>query len=126
MKRPISPHLSIYKPQITSVFSILHRITGVYMFVFFLLLALVCFIFSQTDASLNYSAVQDNFILRNILIISVIIFIVCLSYHVCTGIRYLFWSCGIGVDIINAKQSATVIIITTIVMSLTSVCMFLN
>ena len=28
--RPISPHLSIYKPQITSILSISHRITGVF------------------------------------------------------------------------------------------------
>ena len=29
--RPLSPHLQIYKPQITSVLSIMHRITGVAM-----------------------------------------------------------------------------------------------
>ena len=29
-KRPISPHLSIYKPQITSILSISHRISGVF------------------------------------------------------------------------------------------------
>ena len=27
--RPLSPHLQVYRPQITSVLSILHRITGV-------------------------------------------------------------------------------------------------
>ncbi|MBL8676954.1 MAG: succinate dehydrogenase, cytochrome b556 subunit, partial [Alphaproteobacteria bacterium] len=32
IKRPLSPHLQIYKPQITSVLSILHRGTGVVLF----------------------------------------------------------------------------------------------
>jgi succinate dehydrogenase / fumarate reductase cytochrome b subunit len=37
--RPLSPHLQIYRPQITSVLSILHRITGFALSVGLLLLA---------------------------------------------------------------------------------------
>ena len=38
--RPLSPHLSVYKPQFTSVLSIFHRITGVAL-LFSLILALI-------------------------------------------------------------------------------------
>lgn len=125
MKKPISPHLSIYKPQITSVFSILHRMTGVYMFVFFILLTLIMFMCSRSNSLLSYSAIRDVAVLNYMLCFGVSSFIFCLSYHVCTGIRYLFWSCGIGVDINSAKLSAIAIAISTVVISLISIAMFL-
>lgn len=125
MKKPISPHLSIYKPQITSVFSILHRMTGVYMFVFFILLALIVFMCSRSNSLLSYSAILDVPVLNYILCFGISAFVICLSYHVCTGIRYLFWSCGIGVDIQSARLSAVAITISTVVMSLISIAMFL-
>ena len=37
-KRPLSPHLQIYKPQLTSVLSISHRITGVILSIFSILI----------------------------------------------------------------------------------------
>jgi succinate dehydrogenase / fumarate reductase cytochrome b subunit len=126
MKRPISPHLSIYKPQITSVLSVLHRFTGVYMFVFFVLLAFTLFICSKPNGLLSYSSIRDMSLLRYILIIGVSLFAICLSYHFYTGIRYLFWSCGIGLDINSAKRSAFAILIATILMSFTSIYMFLT
>ena len=126
MKRPISPHLSIYRPQTTSVFSILHRMTGVYIFVFFVLLSLALFMCSRPDGLLSYSAIRDVSFVYYIMVFGVSFFIICLSYHVCAGIRYLFWSLGIGLNIHSAKLSAVSITILTIVMSSTSIYMFLR
>ena len=125
MTKPISPHLSIYKPQITSVFSILHRITGVYIFIFFVLLALVLFICSNPNSLLSYRAITDIAILHYILVYGVSFFIICLSYHLCTGIRYLCWSLGIGLNIYSAKLSAVAITLLTIIISITSIYIFL-
>ena len=50
-KRPMSPHLQIYKPQITSVMSILHRITGVILSVG--LLVFLLNYLTQTDLVLH-------------------------------------------------------------------------
>lgn len=126
MKRPVSPHLSIYRPQITSVFSILHRVTGVYIFVFLILLSLVLFMCSRPDGLLSYSAIRDVSFLHYIMVFGVSFFIICLSYHVCAGMRYLFWSLGIGINVNSAKLSAIGITILTIVMSSTSIYMFLG
>ena len=126
MKKPISPHLSIYKPQITSVFSILHRITGVYMFIFLFLLSCILFMCSKSSSLMSYSAIQNISLLNYILIIGVSFFIICLAYHVCCGIRYIFWSCGIGIDIDSVKRSVIAIIIATFVISFTSIYMFLT
>ncbi len=126
MKRPLSPHLTVYKPQFTSMFSILHRATGVYMFVFFILVAFTLFVSSMNDNLLEYKTVQEIHPFRYTLIFSIIMFIVCLSYHTCTGIRYLLWSCGIGINLDSAKITAVAITILTIVMSLTSIYMFLS
>lgn len=126
MTRPISPHLSIYKPQITSVFSILHRMTGVYMFVFLVLLALTLFICNRSNSFLNYSMIENISLLYYIVIIGVSVFTLCLSYHVCCGIRYLFWSCGIGVNLHSTKQSAVFITIATLLISCSSIYMFMT
>jgi succinate dehydrogenase / fumarate reductase cytochrome b subunit len=126
MKRPLSPHLSIYKPQVTSVFSILHRVTGVYIFVFFVLVAFTLFVTTVNDNFLTLKTLEETHSVKYTLILSIITFITCLSYHTCTGIRYLFWSCGIGVNISSAKITAGAITILTIIMSLISTYMFLS
>jgi succinate dehydrogenase / fumarate reductase cytochrome b subunit len=119
---PLSPHLSIYKLQITSALSILHRITGVYLFVFITLLSLIL---CMTTSSLVV-AIQHDLLLRGMFIISLSVFIICLSYHLCTGIRYLFLSCGIGLNMQSVRVSSYIIIISTIVISVIDIWFFLS
>lgn len=92
LKRPISPHLSIYKIQMTSVLSITHRVTGVaagvYLFAF------------STYALCPYDIVQvTDFIkglelspLTGIAIKTVLA--LPFSYHTANGIRHLIWDFG--------------------------------
>lgn len=120
--RPLSPHLSIYKPQITSVLSILHRVAGVYMFIFIILLSLVL---CSASSALVYS-IQNNLFLKAILILSLSVFIICLSYHLCAGIRYLFWSFGNGLNMDSARLSAYIIILCTIIISVIDIWFFLS
>jgi len=123
MKKPISPHLSIYKPQITSVFSVLHRFTGVYMFVFLILLAIILFISSKYKM---YNSIREIASIYYILIVGIGCFVFCLSYHICCGIRYLIWSCKIGLNMNSARRSAIVITITSLLMTVISLNMFIG
>ncbi|ABV73076.1 Succinate dehydrogenase cytochrome b-556 subunit [Rickettsia canadensis str. McKiel] len=86
-KRPISPHLSIYKMQISSTLSILHRITGVALFFAVSILAW-WLILSKYDN--NYLYLASCYIIKICLVaVSYAWF-----YHLCNGIRYLFWAIG--------------------------------
>uniref|UniRef100_UPI00300278C0 succinate dehydrogenase subunit 3 n=1 Tax=Delonix regia TaxID=72433 RepID=UPI00300278C0 len=93
MNRPLSPHLSIYKPQLTSTFPISHRISGAFLatlVLFFYLLclkmALICFTYANFH--------QFFFFSSKLLLISVEITAFALSYHLYNGLRHLLTDLG--------------------------------
>ncbi|RYE06578.1 MAG: succinate dehydrogenase, cytochrome b556 subunit [Rickettsiaceae bacterium] len=95
-KRPISPHLSIYRKQISTVLSIFHRITGIMLF-FSLLLLSWGFIIKILA---NFDILAFD-LFGKIMLLKIAIFIVsyCLFYHLSNGIRHLFWDMGFGFSI---------------------------
>ena len=101
--RPLSPHLTIYSSQFTSVFSIWHRITGVILIIIFVLslYALKFYSVSTLNYFLNYVLIS-NLWLQNALFINLIIFFI---YHMLNGIRHILWDLGytLPVKIIQAS-----------------------
>ena len=94
-EKPLSPHITIYKPQITSILSIAHRISGVALF--FGLIALVWWIafLAYGDSDPTQTLVWEFFshpVGRCVLII----WSYSLFFHFFTGIRHLFWDIGAG------------------------------
>lgn len=88
--RPLSPHLPIYKPQLTSTFSIFHRISGAFLatiVLFFYLLCLkmglICFTYE------NFYQFFFYFYSSKLILISVEITALALSYHLYNGVRHL-------------------------------------
>lgn len=86
--RPLSPHLPIYKPQLTSTFPISHRISGAFLatiVLFFYLLCLkiglICLTYDNFYQFLFYSS--------KLILISVEITALALSYHLYNGVRHL-------------------------------------
>lgn len=88
--RPTSPHLTIYRPQISSVLSIFHRITGATLFC---TLSIVTWMFI-----LHVFGIMDLGYMSNIctclLRASAYCIIFTFFYHISTGIRHLIWDCG--------------------------------
>jgi len=105
--RPISPHLQIYKPQLTSVLSITHRGTGV-----FLCLGLVVLTYWLAALAISedtYAAAQG--ILGSIVGRALLfLWTFSLWYHMCNGIRHLFWDAGVGLELEAAYRSGKVVI----------------
>lgn len=92
--RPLSPHLQIYKPQITSAMSIFHRITGVALAVGTLILTYWLFsLASGEDAYIAFQECAQSLIGK----IALIGWSWALFYHLCTGVRHLFWDMGKGI-----------------------------
>ena len=88
---PLSPHLQIYKPQITSLLSISHRISGVALnFVLIILvLGLLCITLGESYFELLVSLI-NSFPIKIILFLSILGF----SYHFLNGIRHIIWDFG--------------------------------
>ena len=112
--RPLSPHLSIYRPLWTMILSITHRITGVGLAVssimitwWFLALAIGEDYFETANAAMT--SVVGGFIL--------IASLWALAFHLCNGIRHLFWDAGKGLDLDTAYRSGLAVMAGSIVLT---------
>ncbi|TDE39628.1 succinate dehydrogenase, cytochrome b556 subunit [Antarcticimicrobium sediminis] len=86
--RPLSPHLSIYRPQLTSITSILTRITGNALL---LAALLIVWWFLAASTSEAYFAVADAVITSWFGDLVMFLSLWALWYHTLAGIRHLIW-----------------------------------
>jgi succinate dehydrogenase / fumarate reductase cytochrome b subunit len=94
--RPLSPHLQVYRWQLTSVMSILHRATGVALSVGAILL--VSWLGAASDGPEPYAGMQ-RFLGSWIGLLLLFGWSVALFYHLCNGIRHLWWDTGNGLEL---------------------------
>lgn len=114
-ERPLSPHLQIYKPQLTSALSILHRLTGVALG--FGTLLLVWWL-AAAAAGPEAFATAQGFIGSWLGLLLLFGWSVALFYHLCNGIRHLFWDAGYGFELPQAYASGWAVVIATGVLTL--------
>ena len=121
-KRPLSPHLQIYKPQLTSVMSISHRFTGVILSMLLILVPLFFFLLALGDEYFTILVIiLDHFLVKLILYGTIFV----ISYHLLNGIRHLFWDMGLGLSIKQSYMSGYLVIIFSTLTTLFFI-MFLN
>ena len=119
--RPLSPHIQIYKPQITSLTSILHRITGVALYVGVLLLCvLISYYTYQIDIIDQDGYVCDCPVTRFLIYTVMFGWTFSLYYHLCNGIRHLFWDIGKGFEIQTAKKTGIAVLVISAFLTLAS------
>jgi len=116
-QRPLSPHLQIYRVQLTSLLSITHRATGIGLafgapILTWWLMALA----TGPGAYSSFIMVFNNWF--------GIVFLVgwtwALFYHLANGIRHLFWDSGVGLELTSTYTSGWVVVLSSMV--LTTVC----
>lgn len=113
-ERPLSPHLQIYKPQITSVLSILHRITGAGLALGAILISWWLFAILYGGKSYEYFLMFRFSFVGGLLIIG---FLWAFIYHGLNGIRHLVWDTGHGVNIPAARKSGWQIVVASLVLT---------
>jgi succinate dehydrogenase / fumarate reductase, cytochrome b subunit len=112
-RRPTSPHLGIYRWQISNTLSILHRLTGVGLFFG---LSLICW-WGIASVFFGYCEYILAFPSTIIFKLAVILSSVALFYHLSNGIRHLFWDAGCGYSLRAMRFSGYIVILTTILLS---------
>jgi len=113
--RPLSPHLTIYRPQMSSISSILVRITGVSLALGFILI-IIWLLAASTNV---YYFDCINSILTSWFGIIVLIGSVwALCYHSLGGIRHLIWDMGFGFDLKIADRLGWMVIIGSFVLTI--------
>ncbi len=112
--RPLSPHLQIYRPQLTSVLSITHRASG-------LLLALgtVALVYWLVALAAGPQAYAEARALIGSLAgrLALLLWSLALFYHLCNGIRHLFWDAGYGFELGTVYRSGYAVLAATVLLT---------
>ena len=114
-ERPLSPHLQVWRWHVTMLSSILHRATGVALYVGALILA---------GWAVSLAAGPETYATFKSLLGSipgkVVMFGLTLStfYHLANGVRHLVWDAGHGLNVRSANASAIGVLAFTVVASI--------
>lgn len=105
--RPLSPHLQIYRPQLTSLLSIIHRATGVALCAGAIALVWgIVAVALGVEAYATFSGFANS--LPGKLLTAAFVF--CLIYHWLNGLRHLAWDIGWGLEIKEAYTTGWLVV----------------
>ncbi len=115
VRRPMSPHLQVYKPQLTSVLSIMNRMTAIA--ISFGTLLMVWWLVAAAGGPKAFAGVQwfAGSIVGVLLLLG---WTVALCYHTFGGIRHLAWDAGIGFSLPAVHRSGRITVAATAATSL--------
>ena len=113
-KNPLTPHLQIYRWQISSLLSIAHRIIGV---INILAIILICtWVISLTFLENNYGIIE-SFFNSSVGKFFVITISWTFSFHILNEIRHLAWDLGFGFDLKTSKITGILTILGSFIMT---------
>ena len=113
-KRPLSPHLQVYRPQLTSTLSIFHRITGVALFAG---MALLVTWLLAAGAGPGPFAVAQGFLGSWLGMVVLLGFSFALFYHLCNGVRHLVWDAGWGFELPQVYASGWAVVVVSVLLT---------
>ncbi|MEC7860827.1 MAG: succinate dehydrogenase, cytochrome b556 subunit [Pseudomonadota bacterium] len=114
--RPLSPHLTIYRWPITMILSIMHRATGIALSFGF-----VIFTIWIGSISMGSSSYELSFLFLDSAIGQALLWLWSFAFffHLCNGIRHLYWDTGRGFSKNSVECSAYTAIIFSVVFTIT-------
>ena len=114
VKGPLSPHLTVYKWQITMLLSIAHRASGVFLSLGLLLLGY--WLLAVAAGPETYKSVSSHI---SAWYGQVILLLFCFSLylHLFNGIRHLFWDLGHGFEIDTSNKSGYAVLFASVILT---------
>jgi succinate dehydrogenase / fumarate reductase cytochrome b subunit len=106
----MSPHLQVYRPQLTSILSITHRVTGLALGI-----GSIVFVWQLVDAARGpaaFSAFQ-SFIGSWFGLALLLAWSAAFFFHLANGVRHLLWDAGYGYDLPTAYRTGTAVLVAT-------------
>ena len=114
-KNPLSPHLQIYRWQISSLLSITHRISGVINLLALILIFFWLIILSFGESNYELFLLIINSFFGKFILIG---FTWSMIFHLLSGIRHLAWDLGYGYEIKTANISGTIVIVFSLALTI--------
>lgn len=115
VERPLSPHITIYRPQITAISSILTRITGNALLVTFVLG--VWWLLAASSGPEQFEA-ANGFLTSWFGDLVFTLSLWGVWYHYLAGLRHLYWDAGHGMEIEKAEKLGWVCVIGSVVLTI--------
>lgn len=122
--KPLSPHLQIYKVQVTSFFSIMHRMTGVLLFLLLMVLSW-CFILHVYLPELVIVKYLNVLLSTPIAKLAYVLCFLSFLYHFLNGIRHLLWDAGLNLEIAAVSKSAMLLTVMLLLSTVAFLFMFI-
>ena len=113
--RPLSPHLSIHKRILTALFSIFHRFTGIGLSIGSIFIS---FWIATIALGPKYFSLFEYISSMTLFKIILFAWTIGIFYHLFNGIRYLFWSYGMGMDIKTVYNTGYLVLFLTLISTL--------
>ncbi len=120
--RPMSPHLQIYRPQLTSGLSIFHRVTGVALSAGMPVLVIWLMALAKGDKAYDGFLQCAHSIVGTIMLMG---WSWAFCFHLCMGVRHLFWDMGLFLDIKDAYKTGYAALVISTGMTLALWCKML-
>ena len=114
-KNPLSPHLQIYRWQVSSLVSITHRISGVINLLALILIFFWLLVLSFGENNYELFLISINSFFGKFVLIG---FTWSMNFHLLSGIRHLIWDLGYGFEIKTANISGVIVIISSLVLTI--------
>lgn len=113
-ERPLSPHLQIYRLPLNAILSITHRLTGLTLALgAVLLVGLLIAAAAGSQAYYTIYPLLSHWLGRLVLLA----FTLALYYHLCAGVRHLFWDAGLGYELDTARRTGWAVIAGAVVLT---------
>lgn len=112
--RPLSPHLQIYRPQLTSVLSFSHRLSGIALGL--CAVVLVAWLIAAASGPRAYAALHafiQSWPGQILLVGGIFAFFL----HLCGGIRHLFWDAGRGFELRTIYASGWAVVAVSVTLT---------
>ena len=113
--RPLSPHLQVYRPQMTSVMSILHRAAGVVLTTGTLIMAAWLVSLALGKEAYDVVVMVIGHPLGQFVLFG---YSVALIYHALNGVRHLGWDLGFGLSIPQVYKNGQIVLFLTVVLTM--------
>jgi len=114
-KNPLSPHLQVYRWQVSSLVSITHRISGIINLLALILIFFWLLVLSFGENNYELLLLTINSFIGKFILIG---FTWSMCFHLLSGIRHLVWDLGYGFEVKTANISGTIVIFSSLVLTI--------
>ena len=113
-QRPLSPHLQVYRPQLTSVLSILHRATGIALPLGLLVMSGWVLSLALGETAYEFWMWMIDSMLGRLFVAG---WLLSLYYHLANGARHLLWDLGYCLELSAVYQSGRAVVAVSVLLT---------